>query len=74
MGGLLKFRQDADWMFASPVKLGRLAISYSRYERQLIAAAERAGIGKLGSHAMRHTYRAWLDAVGTPIAVQQRMM
>jgi integrase len=23
---------------------------------------------------MRHTYRSWLDAVGTPIAVQQRMM
>jgi integrase len=23
---------------------------------------------------MRHTYRAWLDAVGTPIAVQQKLM
>ena len=69
-----QFPQESDWMFASPVKLGRLPISYSWYERQLIAAAERAGIGKLGSHAMRHTHRAWLDAVGTPIAAQQRMM
>lgn len=23
---------------------------------------------------MRHSYRAWLDAVGTPIAVQQKLM
>jgi integrase len=25
-------------------------------------------------HSMRHTYRSWLDAVGTPIAVQQKLM
>ena len=31
-------------------------------------AAEVAGIGKLGTHAFRHTYRSWLDAVGTSIA------
>ena len=24
--------------------------------------------------AMRHTYRSWLGAVGTPIAVQQKLM
>jgi len=23
---------------------------------------------------VRHTYRSWLDAVGTPIAVQQKLM
>jgi len=23
---------------------------------------------------MRHSYRSWLDAVGTPIAVQQKLM
>ena len=37
-------------------------------------AAEAAGIGKLGTHAFRHTYRSWLDAVGTSIAVQQKLM
>ena len=31
-------------------------------------------IGGLGTHALRHTYRSWLDAVGTPIAVQQKLM
>src|SRR2546429_4121358 len=33
-----------------------------------------AGIGHLGTHAFRHTYRSWLDAVGTPIAAQQKLM
>ncbi|MFZ0298101.1 MAG: tyrosine-type recombinase/integrase [Candidatus Sulfotelmatobacter sp.] len=37
-------------------------------------AAERAGIGKLPTHTLRHSYRSWLDAVGTPIAVQQKLM
>lgn len=69
-----QFSQDLDWMFASPAKIGRLPISYAHYERQLKAAANRAGIGSIGTHTMRHTYRSWLDAVGTPIAVQQRMM
>ena len=28
----------------------------------------------LGTHAFRHTYRSWLDAVGTSVAVQQKLM
>jgi integrase len=40
----------------------------------LVRAEETAKIGHLGTHAFRHTYRSWLDAVGTPIAVQQKMM
>jgi integrase len=31
-------------------------------------------IGGLGTHSFRHTYRSWLDAVGTPITVQQKLM
>lgn len=37
-------------------------------------AATRAGIGSLGTHTMRHTFRSWLDAVGTSVAVQQKAM
>ena len=33
-----------------------------------------AGIGHVSSHAFRHTYRSWLDAVGTSVAVQQKLM
>jgi integrase len=37
-------------------------------------AAAKAGIGHLGSHTFRYTYRTWLDSVGTPIGVQQKLM
>jgi integrase len=69
-----QFSGSEDWIFASPVKLGRLPWSYSQTLRLFQAAAKRAGLGKFGTHSMRHSYRSWLDAVGTPIAVQQKMM
>ncbi|PYV62884.1 MAG: hypothetical protein DMG97_39230 [Acidobacteria bacterium] len=30
--------------------------------------------GHLRSHAFRHTYRTWLDSVGTSVGVQQKLM
>lgn len=69
-----EFRDAADWIFASPVKMGRLPISYTGYQRILRRAGEAGGIGKLGTHSMRHTYRSWLDAVGTALTVQQKLM
>jgi integrase len=71
---LTDFSGAEDWIFASPVKIGRLPYSYTGVWRELQRAALAAGIGHLGTHAFRHTYRSWLDAVGTPIAVQQKMM
>jgi integrase len=69
-----EFRDAEDWIFASPVKVGRLPISYTGYQRILQNAATEAGLGKLGTHSFRHTYRSWLDAVGTAITVQQKLM
>jgi len=69
-----QFPGAEDWIFASPLKLGRLPYSYTGVWRELERAAGAAGIGHLGTHAFRHTYRSWLDAVGTPVAVQQKMM
>jgi len=69
-----QFSADSDWVFASPVKLGRLPWSYPWVWRVFTKAARDAGIGSLGTHTMRHSYRSWLDAVGTPIAVQQKLM
>ena len=37
-------------------------------------AADAASLGHLRSHAFRHTYRTWLDSVGTPVGVQQKLM
>jgi len=69
-----QFTDSEDWMFASPVKLGRLPWSYPHILRVFYQAAKDAGIGHLSTHTMRHTYRSWLDACGTPIAVQQKLM
>jgi integrase len=68
------FSGDNDWVFASPVKLGRLPVSYPWVWKTFQRAGTRAGIGKLGTHLLRHSYRSWLDAVGTAIAVQQKLM
>jgi integrase len=66
-----KFRADTDWIFASPMKIGRLPYSYGGVLRTLQSAANAAGIGKLTTHALRHSLRTWLDQTGAPIATQQ---
>jgi integrase len=71
---LAEFSGAEDWIFASPVKIGRLPYSYTGVWRELVRAAGVARIGHLGTHAFRHTYRSWLDAVGTSVAVQQKLM
>jgi integrase len=69
-----EFSGPDDWIFASPLKYGELPYSYTGVWRELVRAAALAKIGHLGTHAFRHTYRSWLDAVGTPVTVQQKMM
>ena len=69
-----KFSAASDWMFASPSQLGRLPWSYDQVWRVYKKAASAAGIGALGTHSLRHTYRSLLDSVGTPLAVQQKLM
>ena len=68
------FSGSEDWIFASPIKLGRLPYSYTGVWRELERAAEAAKVGHIGTHSFRHTHRSWLDAVGTSVAVQQKMM
>jgi integrase len=68
------FSGAEDWIFASPIKLGRLPYSYTGVWRELERAASVANIGHIGTHSFRHTHRSWLDAVGTSVAVQQKMM
>lgn len=69
-----KFSAADDWMFASPSQLGRLPWSYDQVWRVYQKAASAAEIGRLGTHSLRHTYRSLLDSVGTPLAVQQKLM
>jgi len=56
-----------------PRHAGPSSVSYPRVWGVFQKAAEAAKVGKLATHTMRHSYRSWLDAVGTPIAVQQKL-
>jgi integrase len=69
-----QFAGENDWMFPSVVKLGRQPLSYTHIWETLSDAATKAGIGHISSHTFRHTYRTWLDSVGTPVGVQQKLM
>ena len=69
-----QFSGANDWIFASPVQLGRLPWSYDQIWRVYQKAAKAANLGRLGTHTLRHTFRTWLDSVGTPVGVQQRLM
>ncbi len=71
---ITQFPADGDWIFASPQKLGRLPYSYTGVSRVLRQAGKLAGIGHLSTHAFRHSYRTWLDSMGTPVGIQQRLM
>ena len=68
------FTDPQHFIFASPVQIGRLPWSYPHVIRVLKAAAMRAGIDRIGTHTFRHSFRSWLDSMGTPIALQQKLM
>jgi integrase len=63
-----QFSANEDWIFASRFQIGRLPYSYDQVWRSFKTA------GNVSTHVMRHSYRSWLDAVGTPLAVQQKLM
>jgi integrase len=51
---LTPFRDEGDWIFASPVKHGKLPISYTFVWEQFKRASREAGIPHFGTHTMRH--------------------
>ena len=69
-----QFGEAENWMFPSPVKLGRQPISYTCYKTALQEAASKCGISRIGTHSLRHTFRSWLANEGTDPEVQQRLM
>jgi integrase len=68
------FSEVSDWVFASPVQHGELPWPYTGTRTEIARAATAAELGHISTHSFRHTYRSSLDAVKTPIAVQQKLM
>jgi integrase len=70
-----EFPKPDDWIFASPFQAGTMPWQPWRVQQRHIApAAERSGIGHIGWHTFRHTFRSLLDETGAPLKVQQELM
>lgn len=69
-----EFKGQGDWIFASPFTAGATPYSYCAFWKKLSAAASAARLGHVTSHSARHSYRTWLDNIGTPIGIIQRLM
>ena len=74
-----EFKAESDWIFASPSLLGRKPWSDDAVRDKFRKAAKAAGLELnpdqiFGTHSMRNSYRSWLDAVGTHLSVQQKLM
>ncbi len=69
------FNKPEDWLFASPFKAGTMPWQPWRVQQRHIGpAAVRCGIGHIGWHTFRHTFRSLLDETGAPLKVQQELM
>jgi len=70
-----EFCSDSDFVFASPFTSGEKPYTpWNMQHNQLSPAAVRAGLGPIGWHTLRHTYRAWLGDNGEPLTVQKELM
>ncbi len=70
-----QFNKPEDWVFASPFKAGTMPWQPWRVQQRHIGpAAVRCGIGHIGWHTFRHTFRSLLDETGAPLKVQQELM
>lgn len=70
-----EFSGEEDWVFASPFSGGKRPYQPNAIcNRYLRRAGKNLGLGRIGWHTMRHTYRSWLDGVGTPIGVMKDLM
>ena len=67
-----KYRTETDWVFAS--EKGGLRDGDKLREKFLKAAADRAGIGKIGWHTLRHSFATALDVAGARMKVAQELM
>jgi integrase len=72
---LSEFNADADWVWASPFVAGEMPYYLNAVQRDyIIPAGKRAGLGMVGWHTFRHTYRTWMGNNGTPLGIQKDLM
>jgi len=70
-----EFSADSDFVFASPFMAGEKPHTpWNMQHNHLSPAAVKAGLGPIGWHTLRHTYRAWLGDNGEALTVQKELM
>jgi len=69
-----EFNKPEHWIFASSFKAGKKPWQPWVQQRDISPAAVRCGIGRIGWHTFRHTFRSLLDETGAPLKVQQELM
>ena len=68
-----KSLSEFEWIFANPAT-GMPYMSPSLQQRWIRPAGEALGIKGLGFHSLRHSYRTWLDSVGTTLGTTKDLM
>lgn len=66
------YRADGDFVFAS--RSGKPIWADASREQVLIPAGERAGLGRIGWHTLRHTYATVLEQMGARMKVAQELL
>jgi integrase len=61
------------WLFPSPMT-GPPCGADSMRNNYVVPTGLKLGLGRIGFHTFRHTYRAWLDETGAPVGVQQKLL
>jgi len=61
------------WVLANPIT-SRPYFPTEIQKRHLKPLGIKLGLGPIGWHTFRHTYRSWLDETGAPMKVQQELM
>lgn len=70
-----EFNGDDDWLWASPWTGGEMPLYLNAVQRDyIIPASLKVGLGKLGWHAFRHTFRDWLSEGETELDIQRKLM
>lgn len=73
-----EFKGPSDWIFAGPFVAGKNAYFPTAVSRKILAAAKRAGLSHLlkgePTKIFRHSYRSWLGASNTPMAIIKDLM
>ncbi len=64
---------EEGWIFPNPLS-SKPYYSTEIQKRYLKPAGIKLGLGPIGWHTFRHTYRSWLDETGAPMKVQQELM